>query len=560
MLLRLNVKNLALLAQLELVFPCGFAALTGETGAGKSLVLDALGLLLGARADASLIRHGEPLAEVIGVFRPSFTPDLANLLEEQGLNLEDHELNIRRQIKREGGGKAWANGVAVPLAWLASVGECLAEVQAQHSAPALLQPSHQRTVLDAAGSLATFTTATVQSFTAWQIAKVEAEAATAALTQAEALQETARENLALLERTAYTAGEEDQLAAQRTRLQFGAQLNGHLQAADDALNAERGAVQALRIASKQLQHAAKIDEALAPLAGQLQEALAVAEDAAHSVAKGAAAGEGEGNLEVLDDRLHALKTAARRVGCSVPELGTKQAELQALLADSSALATAANRTAKAAAEARAAFETACQALTQARRAAAATLVPQLQTALRALLLPHAEVAVDFTPLPPSSWNGQGAESVQILLAANPGSPAQPIQKVASGGELARLLLALKQVFYANLPPQVLVLDEVDTGLSGAAASAVGAAMAALGTRHQVLAVTHHAQVAVRAAAHGKLFKQVQNGATTTQLNWLQGPARLEELARLLAGENITNEARAAAQALLAEAQGKKKAA
>jgi DNA repair protein RecN (Recombination protein N) len=293
---------------------------------------------------------------------------------------------------------------------------------------------------------------------------------------------------------------------------------------------------------------------LAPLAAQLQEALTLAEDAAHSVARQAAVGEGEGNLEALDDRLHALKTAARRMGCSVPELATQQAELAAQVQENSGLTAAAAQAAQVAAAAQAQFQAACRALSQGRQTAAAALAPQLQQALRALLLPQAEVAVELTPLPPTHWGAQGAETVQIMLAANPGSPVQPIQKVASGGELARLLLALKQVFYAKLPPQVLVLDEVDTGLSGAAASAVGAALAALGRQHQVLAVTHHAQVAAHAGTHGKLTKQVQAGATTTQLQWLQGPARLEELARLLAGENITPEARAAAQALLAEAR------
>ncbi len=559
MLVRLTVKNLALLAQLDLAVPPGFAALTGETGAGKSLLLDALGLLLGQRADAGLIRHGEALAEVTGVFTPSLTPKLHILLEDQGLSLENNELTIRRQIKREAGAKAWANGVAVPLAWLVQVGECLAEVQAQHSAPALLQPAHQRTVLDAAGGLEALVAATAHSYGAWQAAQGAADAAARACQAADAMQEVARENLQLLDSLGYSAGEEEQLAAQRTRVQFGAQLAGQLQAADDALNAERGAVQALRIAAKQLQHAAKLDEALTPLASQLQEALVQTEDAAHSVARQAALGLNEESLEAIDDRLHALKTAARRVGCSIAELAQQQEQLKAQLTGSAELGAVAAAHAATAAKHAQEFKTACTALTAARQAAAAKLVPQLQTALRALLLPHAEVAVALTPLPTTAWGPQGAEGVQIMLAANPGSPVQPLQKVASGGELARLLLALKQVFYANLPPQVLVLDEVDTGLSGAAASAVGAAMAALGMRHQVLAVTHHAQVAVRGQTHGRLLKQVLDGATTTQLQWLQGPARLEELARLLAGENITPEARAAAQALLAEAQGKQAA-
>lgn len=557
MLVRLTVTNLALLASLDVPFQAGptpgFAALTGETGAGKSLVLDALGLLLGDRADASLIRHGEPLAEVLGVFQPSLTPSLQTLLDDQGLALEEGELTIRRQLKREGGGKAWANGVPVPLAWLAQVGVYLAEVQSQHSAPSLLQPARQREVLDTAGQLGPRVAEVSQHYALWQAAQTLSNQAATALAQAEASQQQAQESLTLLQTLAYTLGEETQLAIQRTRLQYGAQLLGQLQAADDALNADRGAVQALRIATRQLQQAQKIDSTLGALATQVNDALIQAEDAAHTVARMAARTEGEESLEAVDERLHALKSAARRLGCTVPELADQQATLQAQLLGSTALAAAAQQSAAAALKAQQRFQGLCQTLSNERTAAAAALVPQLQTALRALLLPHAEVAVTLTPLPADQWGANGAETVQILLAANPGSPALPIQKVASGGELARLLLALKQVFYAKLPPQALVLDEVDTGLSGAAASAVGAAMAALGAQHQVLAVTHHAQVAARAGVHGKLAKQVHHGSTTTQLQWLQGPSRLEELARLLAGENVTNEARAAAQALLAEA-------
>ncbi|MFN7163072.1 MAG: hypothetical protein ACK5VJ_00925, partial [Pseudomonadota bacterium] len=396
-------------------------------------------------------------------------------------------------------------------------------------------------------------TTVAHTHSTWQVAETTMRHAKAAREAAERAAETAQHQLKILEDLAYQPGEETTLAAQRAKASYGGAIRAALLAADDALSTEKGALVATRTALKTLKIATQYDETLQPLAEQLANHLTGLEDISHSLARQMAE-EPELNVEQIDDRLHALKSVARTLGCSVAELPSFHESLQSAQQNLKPLQEAETTAALALTHAINAYHTACRALSQARQAGAEKLIPALTEALRKLLLPHAVVDIRLTPLPENQWGAKGGETLEILLAANPGSPLQPIQKVASGGELARLLLAIKQVLYAALPPQLLVLDEVDTGLSGAAASAVGAAMAALGARHQVLAVTHHAQVAAQAKQHGIMRKQVEGGTTTTQLVWLDATTRETELARLLAGNTLTPEAHAAAQALLREAK------
>lgn len=556
MLTNLAITNIALIPRLNLEFTSGFTALTGETGAGKSLLMDALGLALGNRADMSLIRHGETTAEVTATFQPTLTPALKTLLEEQGTELEDGHLILRRQLKAangEGGSKAWLNGTPVPASVLAQFGALLVDIHQQHGTQALMQPAAQRTLLDNLGNSTKFTQSVAQTYRAWQAAKAEETALAAQCEQAK----LDAERLALwhdeLRKLKYVEGEETTLATQRARLVNFTQLQGHLSVADDALNLEETTLTHLRTATRGLTAAAALDTTLQPLAERLEAALTDLADAAHDVARAASSLEAEGNLETIDDRLHALKAAARKHNCSIPELPqaleklaaqtTNLSESEARLAELTATTAAAS----------AAFKSACTALTTARQKAARALQPQLEKALKNLHLPNAQLHVALTPLPENQWNHHGAETVELLLAANPGSPAQPIGKVASGGELSRLMLAIKSVLYAGLAPQTVVFDEIDTGLSGAAAAAVGRAMAHIAQRHQTFAITHHPQVAASGSAHYSIAKRVENGTTTTHLQPLNESTRLEELARLLSGNAITPQARAAADALLHEA-------
>lgn len=555
MLTTLTIRNIALIAAEELNLSAGFHALTGETGAGKSLLLDALGLALGARAESGLVRHGEASADVTAHVVPAHTPALQQVLEEHGLAREEGGLTLRRHIKREGPSKAWVNGTPVPVAVLAELAEHVVDVQAQHAHHALLQPTQQRDMADALAGLMPLRSQTAHAHTEWQRAHQQAEEAAARLHQAQAEAETVARWRAELDELAYQEGEEITLAAQRTRLQHFTQLHASMVQADEALsNPTSGSVATLRAAARAVAQAAKIDETLAPLATQLESARNEVEDAAHTTARALGGLESEGRLEQIDDRLHALKAAARKHLCTITELGAKQAEYAAHSSQQGAREEAAHSAAQAAMAARQAFMACCTQLTQARQQAATTWGPVLTHAVRALHLPHAELSLALHPLPAGQEGPHGAEMVEIMFAANTGHPAQGLGKVASGGELSRVLLALKSVLYQGLPAQTVVLDEIDTGLSGAAASAVGQAMARLAEKHQVLAITHHPQVAACAGHHWRITKATQGGSTHTAVVALQGPARLEELARLLSGNAITPQARAAAQALLAESQ------
>ncbi len=552
MLTHLAIANIALISSLNLEFGPGFTALTGETGAGKSLLMDALGLALGNRADMSLIRHGETQAEVTATFSPSPTPQLEALLEEQGVTLENNELILRRQLKAESS-KAWLNGTPVPASVLAQVGALLVDIHAQHGTQALLSPAAQRTLLDNLGGHVSTLQNVQQTHYNWRQAHKQHATLAAQCEQARADAERLATWHTELEKLAYQPGEEDTLQAQRARLVNFTQLQQHLTVADDALNSEGATLSHLRSASRALHNASQLDSSLLPLAERLEATLTELTDAAHDTARAAGSLEAEGNLETIDDRLHALKAAARKHNVSIAELPSVLTHLAAQTTNLAETEAQVEVLRQASATTRSSFESACQALTAARQTAATNLQPKLEVALKALHLPNARLHVTLMPLPPENWSGQGAEAVELHLAANPGSPAQPIAKVASGGELSRLMLAIKSVLYQGLAPQTVVFDEIDTGLSGAAAAAVGHAMAGIGLRHQTLAITHHPQVAAAAHAHYRIAKQVEAGHTTTQLTPLGSAERQEELARLLSGNAITPQAREAARALLAEA-------
>jgi len=553
MLTHLAITNIALIASLQVEFRAGFTALTGETGAGKSLLMDALGLALGARADAGLIRHGEAQADVTATFTPSVTPALTNLLEEQGLQMDEGQLILRRQLRREGAAsKAWVNGTPVPATTLAQLAAMLVDVQAQHGQQALLNPATQRDVLDALAGHQPLLQTVAQTHAAWRQAQGHAQTLAAQLAQAQEESERLTQWRAELEELDYQPGEEETLASQRTRLANLTQLQTSLAGADDALSSPSAALSLLRSAARCLSSAAGFDASLQPLATRLEGQVTELSDAAHDIARALSGLETEGNIEQVDDRLHALRAAARRHQCEVSQLPETLQKLTAQTTGVAQLEAQAQDAETAATNARSRFHQACAALTQARTKTAPTLTSLLEQALRNLMLPHAALTIALTPLPPQQWSSHGAENVELLLAANPGNPAQPITKVASGGELSRLMLALKSVLYQGLPPQTVVFDEIDTGLSGASASAVGRSMAQLGASHQVLAITHHPQVAACATHHFAITKKQAEATTTTHLEELSPIARVEELARLLSGNRVTPQARAAAQALLEE--------
>lgn len=554
MLTHLAIRNLALIESLELEPQSGFTALTGETGAGKSMLMDALALVLGSRAEAGLIRRGETVCEVSATFiLPPQTP-LHALLDEHGLEAES-DLLLRRQLKQEGDkltSRAWVNGTPVTIATLAALGEHLVDIHGQHGTLELTTPAAQREVLDAFAVARPQATNVVTAHSAWRETEAQLDAARAAAARALAEADLRQAWLAELQGLNYEAGEEEALHQQRQRLMHAETIRQHLASADGALNNEQGSLSLLATASRALVSAAAYDESLQGLATRLESLHADLADAAHEVARAAESLEAGGaGLEQLDDRLHALKAVARKHQVEVAGLPAVLARLQAEEQGAATSSEQLARLEQQSCTARAVFEDACRALTAARTKALPALHSQLHGALASLHMPHARCEMQLAPRDAADWNAHGAESITLMLAANPGQPLQAVAKVASGGELSRLMLALKQVFAVALSPHTMVLDEIDAGLSGATAHAVGQAMQALAATHQVISITHHAQVAALARHHWQVAKHTDGTATTTTVHVLGAAAREAEVARLLSGATITDTARAAARELLA---------
>ncbi len=580
MLTRLAITNLALIQSLDLTFSPGFTVLTGETGAGKSLLLDALGLALGDRADAGLIRHGETTCDITAEFTLPPAEALQTILESQGLEPQHptpgtQHLSLRRQLKREDGGKAasraWVNGTPVPASVLAQLAEHLWDLHSQHATHQLFRPAAQQNLVDELAGLHPQREAMAKAYRHWQQLSRQTEEARHQLATLSAHAELTQEWLSELESLAYEPGEETTLQEQRRRAGSGQQLAQQLDTADQALSADRGAVAALRAAAKALQQAEKLAEPdtqhpspVAALTTRAYELLGQLEDLSHDLARhsGAMAAE-EPNVDAIDDRLHALRAAARKHRVDVTGLSDVLERLRSETTDVQTLSTRLEDLTSQLVQSETALAQSAQALGQARRAAFPPLEQTLTAALQDLHLPHARLVIQLTPQP--SPTATGNESVELLFTANPGQPPQPLGKVASGGELSRAMLALKSVLFQALSPRTVVLDEVDTGLSGPTAAAIGRAMAKLARQHQVLAITHHPQVAAAAQAHLCISKRQNEpslrlsepgmrpeSATVTTVESLSASARQEELARLLAGAAVTPEARAAAAALLNE--------
>lgn len=554
MLTHLAIRNLALIEILELEPQAGFTTLTGETGAGKSMLMDALALVLGARADAGLIRRGATTCEVTATFALPASSPMHALLDGHGV-ANDGDLLLRRQLKQEGDkltSRAWVNGTPVTVATLAALGEHLVDIHGQHGTLELTTPAAQREVLDAFAHANKAAATVAATHAEWRHATDQLSAARAATARALADRDLRQAWLAELEALGYQPGEEETLHQQRQRLVNAESIRHHLASADAALGDEQGATACLSTASRAVTAAAAHDATLAELAARLESLCADMADAAHELARAANGMDGEeGSLESLDDRLHALKAAARKHQVEVADLPAVQARLQA---EETAATTGADHLAgleTRVATARTAFEAACATLTHTRTAALPSLHTQLHAALAALHMPHARCEMQLAPRETADWTCHGAETISLMLAANPGQPLQPLAKVASGGELSRLMLALKQVFAAALPPHTMVLDEIDAGLSGATAHAVGQAMQALAATHQVISITHHAQVAALASHHWQVAKHTDGTATTTTVQVLDAPSREAEVARLLSGATVTDTARAAARELLA---------
>jgi DNA repair protein RecN (Recombination protein N) len=554
----LSIRDVVLIERLDLSFGAGLTVLTGETGAGKSILLDSLGLALGARSDAGLVRAGADTATVSASFLPLRGHPLFALLDELGLPGDD-EIVLRRAVGRDGRSRAWVNDAPVGAATLKRIGGLLVEVQGQHDQMGLADPATHLRLLDTFGVSQDLRAEVAARYRAWRAACERLDAARAAIVEAKREEDFLRHAADELAGLAPREGEEEVLAAQRHRLQQGEKRAEAIAAALSELTPRdrrsAGPAAALRAASRALQRlpsaGADAEPPEAAALGALEraeEALAEAETLLGRLAADADADPRQ--LERAEERLFALRGAARKYQVAVAELPALLARFRARLAALDHGDAEIAGLAKAEAASRDLFVDVAARMSAARQAAAVLLEAAVAKELPPLRLERAQFFAAVTRLEAEAWGPGGADTVRFLIATNPGQPPGPLSRVASGGELSRLMLALKVVLAAGSPVPTLVFDEVDSGIGGATAAAVGERLARVASGLQVLVVTHSPQVAARGAAHLRVSKSVKRGRTETEVALLRAAERREEIARMLAGETITEAARAAADSLL----------
>ncbi len=556
MLTELSIRNIVLISELDLSFKDGLSVLTGETGAGKSILLDALGLSLGSRAEARLVRHGAAQAQVSAVFEATDNASVANLLADHGIDAED-DLILRRTLNADGKSRAFVNDAPVSVGLLRQLGGLLVEIQGQFDQQGLMDPATHRALLDAFGGLDGPAGKTRTAFSAWAAARD-------VLTEAEEAAQVSRQNqdylrFAVEKLDALDAqdGEENALSTERALLRNAGRVAEAVESVA-ALLTGGGAEDLLGQAARKLEAAQDQTE------GLFAEALAAVDRAAIETREAIdllnrAAGQvdtsGE-RLEQVEERLFDLREAARRHGVEVEGLPALRASLseQLSLIEHGEEHIAALRAAVA--DKRADYIRHADALAAARTRAAKRLDKAVNAELPPLKLEKAQFETAVQDLEELDWGPHGRNRVQFLVSTNPGTPAGPLGKIASGGERSRFLLALKVTLAERGGAPTLIFDEVDSGVGGATAAAVGDRLERLATEKQILVVTHSPQVAATGRFHWRVEKQAGSKTAKTAVAKLDKAERMEEIARMLSGATITEEARAAAARLLEEPAGR----
>ncbi|MFN4354830.1 DNA repair protein RecN [Parvibaculum sp.] len=553
MLAALSIRDIVLIEKLELSLDGGLCTLTGETGAGKSILLDALGLAIGARADAGLVRQGAEQGSISAVFDLPATHPARAVLSKNGFEA-DGDIILRRVQTKDGRSRAFINDQPVSVGLLRQVGDMLVEVHGQHDERGLLDASGHRAMLDAFGG---FEKQVADLRALWHAASAarEAQAAhEALLARAKAEQDYLTHVVGELDELQPQPGEETTLAEERTLMMHSEKIAGDLTEAEEALSGDGGLDARLTVALRRLARAAeqaggRLDAAIAALDRTLTEAA----EARDQIAQAMRALEFDpARLEQAETRLFALRAAARKHNVQVDDLAALadklRGELQEIEGGEARLAVLK----KAAAEAEARYGAAARTLSEERARAAAKLDKEVMKELKPLKLDKASFRTNIEVLPEAHGGPEGIDRVSFLVSTNPGAPFGPIIKIASGGELSRFVLALKVALASRGSAPTLIFDEVDSGVGGAVAEAVGLRLAELARAVQVIVVTHSPQVAARAQHHFRISKggEAKAQKIATSVETLDAPARREEIARMLAGAMVTDEARAAADRLI----------
>jgi DNA repair protein RecN (Recombination protein N) len=555
MLTRLQIRNFAIIDEIEVEFGAGMTVLTGETGAGKSILVDALGLVLGERGGGALIRPGSERAEFSAEFDITAQPEAKAWLETQALDAGSDCL-LRRVIGADGRSRAFVNGNAVTLQSLKALGEKLLDIHGQHFHQSLGRRSVQRDLLDHFGGLEALRLTTAAAYAEWlslnsRLEQLE-EAAADRSARLDLLTFQTRE----LESLGLKTGEFDSLHAERQRLKMSSVLTeGVTRALHSIYDDETANVQSLlATALHELESASAIDAELDPVRTLLKEASIQVSEAADALQRYSGALDMDpARRDWIEERLDAIQALARKHRVAADELAGLHERLLAQLDELENADATGARLAKDVAEAKAGFLKEAGLLSRARRKAARTFAAQVTEAMRGLGMPGGVFEISLSALSEADARAWGLEDVEYLISANPGQAPMPLAKVASGGELSRMSLSIQVIASDGSAIPTMVFDEVDSGVGGGVAEMIGRRLKGLGATRQVFCVTHLPQVASLADHHYRISKRSDGNTTRTEITELGKDERVEELARMLGGVKITNRTRAHAAEMLEDA-------
>ena len=549
MLRHLSIRDFVIVDQLELEFEAGFGALTGETGAGKSILLDALGLALGGKAETGVVRAGQARAEIVAEFDLPAEGPLRDWLVEQEIEADDGCVLMRRVIESGGRSRAWLNGSPVVLAQMRAAGEWLADIHGQHAHHALLRGDAQLALVDAHGGLAARAAEVAERYRAWSALRRAREAAEEGASSTERERELLGWQVGELRELAFDADEWATLNQEQARLAHAAGLiEGSAEVLDGLAEGEYAVVPQLERLLGRVAEMARHDGQLADVQELLGSAGIQLDEALHAMRRYRDRLDLDpARLAEIDQRIQAITAAARKYRVApdgLPELlADSVLRLERLTRQSDPEALAREEAA-----ARVAFMGVAQSLSEARRKVAAGLSAAVTEAMQSLAMVGSRFDIALRPV--EEGCASGLETVEFLVAANASQPLRPMARVASGGELSRIGLAIQVITSRNASTPTLIFDEVDVGIGGRVAEIVGRLLRQLGDDRQVLCVTHLPQVAAQANWQWSIAKETRDGQTLSRVTQLDAAARIEEIARMLGGVNITDTTRSHAAEML----------
>lgn len=553
MLLSLSIRNVVLIDKLDLDFKSGLSVLTGETGAGKSILLDSLGLLLGNRAETGLIRQGEDKLSVTGTFSPPQNEEFESLLEEYDLEAED-EIVIKRSLNQDGKGKIFFNDQPVSAKILKEIGRFLVEVHGQFDNQGLLNLANHLDILDSYGNYKETLQKVAQAYNAFHQAKKERMNAENTIAQAKTDEENLRHWVDELRKMNVQENEEETLSQHRQELMNAEKIVESINYAYGALTQGADVQGALRQAQNAIDKVnILVNDKYKTLADMLEQAAIDVSESVNELEELASSiSMNQNELESIEERLFALRGLARKHQTTINDLPQTLADFENKLSAIEYGEDGLKKLRQAEEDAKLNYIRQANELSSKRQAAALLLDEKVMAELKPLKMEKAKFITQIEKCEESEWSSKGFNNVIFTVSTNPNSPQGPLNKIASGGELARFMLALKVNLAQSSNIGTMVFDEVDAGVGGATAQAVGERLARLAKNVQVLVVTHSPQVAAKGNNHLKVEKHTVNNVTTTTVKELNDIERHEEVARMLAGEIITDEARAAAKVLINE--------